>query len=500
MAFGRGIAAGAPIAGMGAMTTLERKPAEHGNTRPAWPGGLPALVLFALLAFFSWCVQGQPAVPPAPAALVVTLDSAIGPVASRQVGLGLQQAVRDGAGVVVLQMDTPGGLDTSMREIVRAVLTSPIPVLAFVGPSGARAASAGTFILYASHLAAMAPGTNLGAAMPVPLGGGAPSRGGEGGASDAPVGPEKGGAQGKAVNDAVAYIRSLAELRGRNADWAEQAVREAASLPAQAALAQGVINLVAADVPALLQQVDGREVQVGGRSQRLQTAGLEVRHAQVDWRSRVLGVLTNPNLALLLLMVGFCGLLSEFMAPGALVPGVVGAIALVLGLYALSVMPLNLAGMALLLLGLSLLAAEAFAPSFGILGLGGVLALVLGAGMLIDEGDVGLLQPSIPLVAGMGLAALAFSMLVLRLAVRNRGLRSHSGAEALIGETARVLDWSASSGQGHVLLAGERWQARGQVALRPGEQVRVLAVQGLHVMVGAGEPAPADPPFPSPTV
>jgi len=326
------------------MVMARKETAKPRKTGSAWKGGLLALALSVLPGLAPSPAQGQATVPVVPAALVVHVDSSIGPAASRQVVLGLEQAVQEGAGVVVLQIDTPGGLDASMREIVRAILASPVPVLGFVGPSGARAASAGTFILYASHLVAMAPGTNLGAATPVPLGAGAPARPDGAGAPEEPADAQDSRAEGKAVNDAVAYIRSLAELRGRNAVWAEEAARNAASLIAQAALAQGVINVVAADVPALLQAVDGREVQVGGRTQRLQTAGMAVREARVDWRSRVLGVLTIPNLALL--MVGVYGLLFEFMAPGALVPGVVGAVALVLGLYALSVLPLNHAGAA----------------------------------------------------------------------------------------------------------------------------------------------------------
>lgn len=459
------------------------------------------LLAIALAALGAALAVAQPAAQRTPAAMVVTIDGAIGPGTARQVSQGLAQAVHEGASVVVLQMDTPGGLDTSMRDIVRAILASPLPVLAHVAPPGARAASAGTFILYASHVAAMAPGTNLGAATPVPLGGGTPQKPSPGASEQDPVGDAGPGRAGsKAANDAVAYIRSLAELRGRNADWGEQAVRKAASLPAQQALAQGVIEFVAADVPTLLQQVHGREVQTSQGSLQLQTAGIEVHHIDVDWRTRALLVLANPNLALLLLMIGVYGLLFEFMSPGALVPGVAGAIALVLALYALSALPLNLAGVALLVLGLGLLVAEAFTPSFGVLGLGGVLAFVLGAGMLVDEQDGAAFAPSLPLVAGMGLAALAASMLVLRLAMRSRGLRSHSGTEALIGQPARVLDWSAASADGHVLLDGERWQASGETMLQPGQQVWVVEVNGLHVKVSVRpstkrEPAPVSTPL-----
>lgn len=446
---------------------------------------LAALLALLLAALSILPVMAAQNPAPQPLAAVITIEGAIGPGTSRQITRGLEQAGHAGASVVVVQLDTPGGLDTSMREIVRAILASPLPVLAYVGPPGARAASAGTFILYASHLAAMAPGTNLGAATPVPLGGGAPKSDREASAPDSTADAGQGRTESKAVNDAVAYIRSLAELRGRNAEWAELAVREAASLPARAALTQDVIEFVAADVPDLLRQVHGREVQTRQGSLQLQANGINVEHIEVDWRTRALQVLANPNLAMVLLLIGVYGLLFEFMSPGALVPGVTGAIALVLALYALSALPLNHAGMALLMLGLGLLVAEAFAPSFGVLGLGGVLALVLGASMLVDGRDGTLFAPSIPLIAGTSLAALAASMLVVRLAVRSRELRSHSGVAALVGEPAQVLDWSAASADGHVLLAGERWRASGAVSLQPGQQVWVVAVQGLRVQVSA---------------
>ncbi len=443
----------------------------------------------------------QAANAPAPAgrgvAAVLDIRGAIGPATSRQVSLGLEDAQRTGARVVVLRLDTPGGLDASMREIVSTVLASPLPVLAFVGPPGARAASAGTFIVYASHLAAMAPGTHLGAATPVALGGGGSGaerdEGAASAAEPAKRAERRSPALNKATNDAAAYIRSLAAMRGRNADWGEHAVREAASLPAAQALEQQVIELMAPDIPALLQQADGREVQLATGRVRLQTVALELRPIATDWRTHVLSVLANPNLALLLMMIGVYGLLFEFMSPGALFPGVAGAIALCLGLYALAVLPLNAAGAALLVLGMALLVGEAFVPSFGILGLGGVLAFVIGAGMLFDggSGDAALLGLSLPLIASIGLAALAASMLVLRLAWRTRSLRSSSGGAALEGQPAKVLDWADGSPVGHVLLAGERWQAHGEVGLRTGQSVWVVAVHGLHVQVSARSPANA---------
>ncbi len=443
----------------------------------------------ALLWLAAMLGAAQPTASTARAAVVLSVDGVIGPASADYVKRGLARAHEQGAAAVVLRMDTPGGLDTSMREIIRAIIASPIPVLSYVSPSGARAASAGTYILYASHVAAMAPGTNLGAATPVQIGGGgggSPMPGREPPASqpsgDAASTPGAGrsASEAKAVNDAVAYIRSLADLHGRNADWAERAVREAVSLPAREAVEQGVADLVAQSIPELLDKAHGREVRLGAGKLTLQTAGLELRRMEPDWRSRMLGVITNPNLALILMMIGVYGLLFEFMNPGALVPGVVGAISLLIGLYALSALPLTYAGAALMLLGLALLVAEAFAPSFGILGIGGAVAFVLGATLLIDTEAPGYAL-SLPLVAGLALCALVASVVVVRLALSSRRHPVVSGTVAMIGEPARVLDWSG--GTGHVHTAGERWSASGPAGLEPGQTVRVRAVHGLSVEV-----------------
>jgi membrane-bound serine protease (ClpP class) len=466
--------------------------------------------LVLLAAGWLGLVAGLSAADPAPAAtprsaVQLTIDGAIGPASADYVVRGLAQAQQRGAAAVVLRIDTPGGLDTSMREIVRAVLASPLPVLAHIAPSGARGASAGTFIVYASHVAAMAPGTSIGAAAPVQVGGAPPPPlparpGAPPPAAPAPPAAEPPAApatapapaardprMAKAVEDAVAYIRSLAELRGRNADWAESAVRDAASVSAEKALALGVIDFVATDTADLLAQAHGREVRLGEARLVLDTRGLAVAAIEPDWRTRLLAAITNPNVALILLMVGVYGLLFEFMNPGALVPGTVGAISLLLGLYALAVLPVSQVGAALLLLGMVLMLAEAFTPSVGVLGIGGLVAFVFGATMLIDA-DVPGYGVSLPMVFGIALASLALSLLIARLALRSHRHRVVTGTQALIGSSARVLDWSG--GSGHVMIAGERWQATGEADLRPGQEVGVLEVRGLCLHVSAQAPTP----------
>ncbi len=435
-------------------------------------------------------------------ALVLTIDGAIGPASADYVVRGIRRAERDGAKAVVLRIDTPGGLDTSMREIVRAIVASPMPVLGFVAPGGARAASAGTYILYACHVAAMAPGTNLGAATPVAIGGGLPFGGDEKpkpaeGKDSARQPDDKDGAkepasdrkrapdstmEAKAINDAVAYIRSLAEMRGRNADWAERAVRDAASLPASEAQKQNVVDFIARDVDDLLAKADGRTVTLAGERVVLRTAGLQQQAVDPDWRSRLLSTLTNPSLALILMTIGFYGLIFEFLHPGALYPGIIGGICLLLGLYALSVLPVNYAGLGLVMLGLLLMIAEAFTPSAGAAAIGGAVAFVLGATILIDTDAPGFGVPWTSIGAIVA-ASLAFSLLVLRLLWRARKRPVKTGERGMLGERGTVLEWS--DGRGRVLTAGERWHAVGDAPLAPGQRVRVVAVDGLVLRVVA---------------
>jgi membrane-bound serine protease (ClpP class) len=414
---------------------------------------------------------------PAPVALI-SIEGAIGPATSDFVGRSLETAAKQGAPLVVLRLDTPGGLDTSMRDIIRDILASPVPVVAWVGPSGARAASAGTFILYASHIAAMAPATNLGAASPVAIG--APS----GGDKPDPTGKDakKGAAPAgdtmmrKVTNDAAAYIRSLAELRGRNADWAERAVREAVSLSASEAKRIKVIDIVADSVPALLKALDGRTVEAGGEKRKLATAGAEIVAIEPDWRTNVLRVITNPSVAYLMILIGIYALIFEFSNPGLILPGVVGAICILIAMYAFQLLPVNYAGLALLLLGIAFMAAELWVATHGALAIGGLVAFVIGSIMLLDT-DVPQFEIPYTLIAGVTLGSAAFVFLVVGMLMRNRTRPVVAGREYLVGAVGEALE--DISGEGWARVQGERWRVRSDAPLRAGERLRVTAVHGL---------------------
>jgi membrane-bound serine protease (ClpP class) len=428
-------------------------------------------------------------VAPAPAAteraLLIDIDGAIGPPIADYIVRELDAARSDNVRLVILRMNTPGGLDTSMREIVSAILASPVPVSAYVAPNGARAASAGTYIAYASAIAAMAPGTNIGAATPVQLGGNPFAPGGEPeqkeqkqgeGKSDEPADTET----RKVVNDAVAYIRSLAALNGRNAEWATQAVRSAASLPAAEALSLHVVDVVADDIPDLLRKIDGRTVTVAGKPMRLETANLEVAAAPPDWRTRLLALVTNPNVAFILMLIGVYGLIFEFLNPGAVAPGLVGAISLLVALYALAFLPINYAGAALLLFGVALMIAEAHFGAFGALGIGGIAAFVVGALMMFPARAPGATLSG-GVVAGAAIGSAVLLLFVLAALLQSRRRPVVTGSEALIGAEGETVSWQG--GEGRVRVKGEIWLARSEASLAAGNRVKIVGRDGLVLRV-----------------
>ena len=482
-----------------------QRPARRRPVRPAAIGQAGLRAALALLAaLLAWSVAAPSRVmaqaADAPRAVVVLeLSDAISPASADYVLRGLRRAHEAGAGLVVLQLDTPGGLDLAMRQVIQAILASPVPVATWVAPSGARAASAGTYILYASHVAAMAPSTTVGAATPVAVGMPSPVPTAPGAASN-PGTPPRDAMAAKQVNDAAAFIRGLARQRGRNADWGERAVRQGASLTADEALRENVIDLVARDLPELLARLDGRSVRTAAGERAIRTRGAEVRHLLPDWRSRLLSVIANPSLALILMMLGVYGLLFEFYAPGFGVGGVVGAICLLLGLFALQLLPVNHAGLALLALGVALMAAEAFSPSFGMLGLGGLVAFVAGGVMLFDTEQPGYGVP-LPLLLGLGMLSALLAAGSGAMALRARRRPVVAGAEPMLGATGEVIGpvTGTEPATCWVRVHGERWRAHSGEPLAPGQHVRVAGRDGLDLHVEpdpeAGLPAnPGGPP------
>lgn len=424
--------------------------------------------------------------PPQHQALLMTIDGAIGPATVDYLQRALDKAKTDQDEVLIIELDTPGGLVDSMRDMVKAILASPVPVVTYVSPPGSRAASAGTYLMYASHIAAMAPATHLGSATPVELG--IPGLSGDSGKDESSGGSAM---QHKILEDAVSFIRSLAERRGRNADWAEKAVRQAANLDAKEALKQNVIDVVATSVNDLLQQIDGRQVMMAQQPETLHTRNVSIVRFDPDWRTEFLSTITNPNIAYFLLLAGLIGLAFELLHPGTTVPGVVGGICLLLALFAFQLLSVNYAGLALILLGLGFIVAEAFVPSFGVLGLGGIVAFVSGSVMLMD----GLHRAvSIPLIGGVALIAATFLLWLFSRLISLRRRPPATGEQQMVGLSAQALEDfqpvpEEGGWRGRVRVRGENWQARSGGQVRAGDTLDITAVQGLRLQVAPAHPS-----------
>ena len=434
---------------------------------------LPAILALLLVSILSTSATAN-----ATTVVELRVEGGIGVATADYVRSGIEHAVDSGADLVIITMDTPGGLMKPMRNIVQDILASEVPIAVYVTPAGARADSAGTYILLAAHIAAMAPTTHLGAATPVPLMGGGQQQDGD----DTQTGPA---VERKAMNDAVSYIRGLAERHGRNADWAEKAVTEAATLTASAALENNVIDFIATNRADLLAQLDGHQVEVVGTPITLSTTDTVVEEFEPNWRIRLLNVISNPEIVLILGLIGLYGLMYEGWNPGAIVPGVVGAICLLLAAYALQVIPVNYAGLGLILIGVALIVAEAYAPSFGALGIGGIAAFVFGAIIMFDT-DVPGFGISYVFVFGIAFVFAVLVVWLLSYLLRFRRRGAVSGLESTVGEIAVALEDFSDTGK--VWLEGEAWNAQSAQPIHKDQQVVVRSIDGLVLVV---EPAPA---------
>ncbi len=442
--------------------------------------------IFITLYAITYLVSSNAIVQGNPQVVLLNIDGVIGPATHDYIERALETANSRNVELVVIRMDTPGGLDLAMRSIIKNITTSAVPIVSYVSPSGARAASAGTYILYASHVAAMAPGTNLGAATPVQIGGiPTPTDIGKKKDKEKPEAVGEDAEKQKTINDAAAYIKGLAQLHGRNQQWAEKAVREAASLPANEALKENVIDLIATDMKDLLKQLDGREVVVQGIKRTLNTDGALQEIIKPDWRSNLLSVITNPNVAYILMLIGIYGLILEFYNPGAIVPGTIGAIALILALYAFQMLPINYAGMGLIFLGIALMVGEAFEPSFGMLGIGGIIAFVFGSIILMDTDAPGF-GINIAVIISFTVISVLILIFIISLALKARQRPVVSGMEELFGKEAIVLN--DFDHEGLVSIHGENWRALSETALQKNQQVKVIDVNGITLKVAPIEP------------
>jgi membrane-bound serine protease (ClpP class) len=439
----------------------------------------PWLALLGVLAAAAWAVV--PASSQAPTKVLVTdMRGAISVAAQRQLTRALETAQREGAEALIIRLDTPGGLVSATREMIQEIIAAKVAVIVYVAPSGARAASAGTFLVYASHVAVMAPGTNLGAATPVQIGGvpglpGQPEK-------DKDGKKEQTASERKAINDTVAMLRSLAQLRGRNVEFAEKAVREAATLTAEEAAKQGVIEAVADDIDRLLDAIDGRKVRVAGAERTLSTKGATHTIVEPDWRTRLLGMISDPNIAFILLMIGFYGVILEFWNPGTLIPGTIGGVSIILALVALSALPVHYGALALLILGIGLMIAEAFTPGLGVLGIGGLLAFVVGSIFLFEGADWDIeVAVSWPIIFGAATTTAVLIFGIVGAAMQARKRKPATGAEEMIGSRGVVVDWADR--RGSVRVHGEVWSARSEKPLRPSDSVQVVGRDGLTLIV-----------------